>query len=124
MSMIPKHQMSEEDIKLQFITPAVTAKWNIGLYRFICALRSDRNTTGNKGKISAVAVHGVMGGLVFIQLIPLGRNIKIQTIEHVEKLLGHICLESVGGNSFCRCPAFYVFQRAVVVVGRAVVAFV
>lgn len=30
MSMIPKHQMSEEDIKLQFITPAVTAKWNIG----------------------------------------------------------------------------------------------
>lgn len=29
MSMIPKHLMSEEDIKLQFITPAVTAKWNI-----------------------------------------------------------------------------------------------
>ncbi len=28
MSMIPKHLMSEEDIKLQFITPAVTAKWN------------------------------------------------------------------------------------------------
>ena len=27
MSMIPKHLMSEEDIKLQFITPAVTAKW-------------------------------------------------------------------------------------------------
>ena len=29
MSMIPKHLMSEGDIKLQFITPAVTAKWNI-----------------------------------------------------------------------------------------------
>ena len=29
MSMIPKHLMSEEDIKLQFITPAVTAKWGI-----------------------------------------------------------------------------------------------
>ena len=29
MSMIPKHLMSEEDIKLQFITPAVIAKWNI-----------------------------------------------------------------------------------------------
>lgn len=29
MSVIPKHLMSEEDIKLQFITPAVTAKWNI-----------------------------------------------------------------------------------------------
>ena len=29
MSMIPKHLMSEEDIKLQFITPAVTAKWDI-----------------------------------------------------------------------------------------------
>jgi len=29
MSIIPKHLMSEEDIKLQFITPAVTAKWNI-----------------------------------------------------------------------------------------------
>lgn len=27
--MIPKHLMSEEDIKLQFITPAVTAKWDI-----------------------------------------------------------------------------------------------
>ncbi len=29
MSIIPKHMMSEEDIKLQFITPAITAKWNI-----------------------------------------------------------------------------------------------
>ena len=29
MSMIPKHLMSEEDIKLQFITPAITAKWDI-----------------------------------------------------------------------------------------------
>ena len=29
MSMLPKHLMSEEDIKLQFITPAVTAKWDI-----------------------------------------------------------------------------------------------
>ena len=30
MSMILKHLMSEEDIKLQYITPAVTAKWDIG----------------------------------------------------------------------------------------------
>ena len=30
MSMMPKHLMSEEDIKLQFITPAVTAKWDVG----------------------------------------------------------------------------------------------
>ena len=29
MSMIPKYLMSEEDIKLQFITPAVTSKWDI-----------------------------------------------------------------------------------------------
>lgn len=29
MPMIPKHQMSEEDIKLHYITPAVTAKWNV-----------------------------------------------------------------------------------------------
>ena len=29
MNMIPKHLMSEEDIKLQYITPAVTAKWDI-----------------------------------------------------------------------------------------------
>ena len=29
MSMIPKRLMSEEDIKLQFITPSVTAKWDI-----------------------------------------------------------------------------------------------
>ncbi len=30
MNMIPKHLMSEEDIKLQFITSAITAKWDIG----------------------------------------------------------------------------------------------
>ena len=29
MSMIPKRMMSEEDIKLQFITPAITSKWDI-----------------------------------------------------------------------------------------------
>ncbi len=29
MNMILKHMMSEEDIKLQFITPAITKKWNI-----------------------------------------------------------------------------------------------
>ena len=29
MSMLPKHLMSEEDIKLQYITPAITAKWDI-----------------------------------------------------------------------------------------------
>lgn len=29
MSILPKHLMSEEDIKLQFITPAITAKWDI-----------------------------------------------------------------------------------------------
>ena len=29
MPMIPKHQMSEEDIKLHYITPSVTAKWNV-----------------------------------------------------------------------------------------------
>ncbi len=27
-TVLPKHQMSEEDIKLQFITPALLAKWN------------------------------------------------------------------------------------------------
>lgn len=29
MPMIPKHQMSEEDVKLHYITPAITAKWNV-----------------------------------------------------------------------------------------------
>lgn len=29
MTMLPKKQMSEEDIKLQYITPAITAKWDI-----------------------------------------------------------------------------------------------
>ena len=29
MCMMPKHLMSEEDIKLQFITPAITSKWDI-----------------------------------------------------------------------------------------------
>jgi len=28
--IIDKHQMSEEDIKLQYITPAITSKWDIG----------------------------------------------------------------------------------------------
>ena len=29
MGIIPKNQMSEEDVKLQYITPAITSKWNI-----------------------------------------------------------------------------------------------
>ena len=29
MTIISKKQMSEEDIKLQYITPAITAKWDI-----------------------------------------------------------------------------------------------
>lgn len=28
-TVLPKHLMSEEDIKLQYITPAITAKWDI-----------------------------------------------------------------------------------------------
>ena len=27
-TVLPKHQMSEEDIKLQYITPAILSKWN------------------------------------------------------------------------------------------------
>lgn len=27
-AILPKHQMSEEDVKLQYITPALTSKWN------------------------------------------------------------------------------------------------
>ena len=27
-TILPKHQMSEEDIKLQYITPAILSKWN------------------------------------------------------------------------------------------------
>lgn len=26
--ILPKNQMTEEDIKLQYITPAITAKWS------------------------------------------------------------------------------------------------
>lgn len=29
MSILPKNQMTEEDIKLQYITPAITAKWKL-----------------------------------------------------------------------------------------------
>ena len=29
MTILPKHLMSEEDIKLQYITPAITSKWNV-----------------------------------------------------------------------------------------------
>lgn len=29
MTIISKKQMSEEDIKLQFITPAITDKWDL-----------------------------------------------------------------------------------------------
>ena len=28
-TILPKYQMSEEDIKLQYITPAITSKWDI-----------------------------------------------------------------------------------------------
>ena len=28
-TVLPKHLMSEEDINLQYITPAITAKWDI-----------------------------------------------------------------------------------------------
>ena len=27
-TILPKHQMSEEDIKLQYITPAILSKWD------------------------------------------------------------------------------------------------
>lgn len=27
-SILPKHQMSEEDIKLQYITPSIVSKWS------------------------------------------------------------------------------------------------
>ena len=27
-TILPKYQMSEEDIKLQYITPAILSKWN------------------------------------------------------------------------------------------------
>ena len=29
MTLLQKKQMSEEDIKLQYITPAITSKWNV-----------------------------------------------------------------------------------------------
>ena len=29
MSILSKKQMSEEDIKLQYITPAITSKWDV-----------------------------------------------------------------------------------------------
>ena len=29
-TVLQKKQMSEEDIKLQYITPAITAKWDVG----------------------------------------------------------------------------------------------
>ena len=30
MGILSKKEMTEEDIKLQFITPAITAKWDMG----------------------------------------------------------------------------------------------
>lgn len=28
-TILPKHQMTEKDIKLQYITPAITSKWSV-----------------------------------------------------------------------------------------------
>lgn len=46
--MIPKNQMSEEDIKLQYITPALTSKWDIRKIRMEYQVTDGRiNLRGN-----------------------------------------------------------------------------
>lgn len=39
-TVLPKKQMSEEDIKLQYITPAITSKWDIK--------KNNHGNTGNR----------------------------------------------------------------------------
>lgn len=46
--ILPKKQMSEEDIKLQYITPAITAKWNIKKIAMEAKVTDGKiNLTGN-----------------------------------------------------------------------------
>ena len=46
--MIPKKQMTEEDIKLQFITPAITSRWNIKKIRMEAKVTDGKiNLKGN-----------------------------------------------------------------------------
>ena len=46
--MISKKQMTEEDIKLQFITPAITSKWNIQKIRMEAKVTDGKiNLKGN-----------------------------------------------------------------------------
>lgn len=45
MSMIlPKKQMSEEDIKLQYITPAIISKWDRGKLQWKHRLLTEKST--------------------------------------------------------------------------------
>ena len=47
--IIPKSQMTEEDIKLQFITPALQAKWPLNLITMETKITDGRiNLQGNK----------------------------------------------------------------------------
>ncbi len=49
--MLPKQNMSEEDIKLQYITPAVTAKWSREKITMETQI-TDGNTLFSKQEIS------------------------------------------------------------------------
>lgn len=46
--ILPKHAMSEEDIKLQYITPALTSKWNVKKIAMEAKVTDDRNTQGDE----------------------------------------------------------------------------
>ena len=47
-NVLSKKEMSEEDIKLQYITPAIAAKWNLGLVTMETKITDGRiNLRGN-----------------------------------------------------------------------------
>lgn len=43
-AVLSKRQMTEEDIKLQFITPAITKKWGLVLLQWRQELQMDKST--------------------------------------------------------------------------------
>lgn len=58
--MIPKHQMSEEDIKLQYITPALISKWD---KRKIRMEYQGNGWQNHNGYLSGSSVGAIMNNL-------------------------------------------------------------
>ena len=54
--IIPKSQMTEEDIKLQFITPALQAKWPLNLITMETKIIADRINGNSERLVFRIAI--------------------------------------------------------------------